>query len=130
MTSGPITSWQIEGETVDTLADFMFLGSKITADGDCSHEIKRCFLGGSDGKASAYNEGDLGSIPGLGRSPGEGNSNPLQYSCLPLAPKTWAQRNISEKVMETHSSTLAWEIPWPEETGGLQSMGSLRVGHD
>ena len=40
------------------------------------------FPGGSDGKASAYNMGDLGSIPGLGRSPGEGNGNPLQYSCL------------------------------------------------
>ena len=40
------------------------------------------FLGGSDGKESACNEGDLGSIPGLGRSPGEGHSNPLQYSCL------------------------------------------------
>ena len=44
MTSGPITSWQIDGETVETLADFIFLGSKITADGDCSHEIKRCLL--------------------------------------------------------------------------------------
>ena len=41
MASGPITSWQIEGETVDTVADFIFLGSKITADDDCSHEIKR-----------------------------------------------------------------------------------------
>ena len=40
MASGPITSWQIDGETVDTVADFIFLGSKITADGDCSHEIK------------------------------------------------------------------------------------------
>ena len=40
MASGPITSWQIDGETVETVADFMFLGSKITADGDCSHEIK------------------------------------------------------------------------------------------
>ena len=46
MASGPITSWQIDGETVETVADFIFLGSKITADGDCSHEIKRClFLG-------------------------------------------------------------------------------------
>ena len=42
--SGPITSWQIDGETVDTVADFVFLGSKITADGDCSHEIKRHLL--------------------------------------------------------------------------------------
>ena len=44
MASGPITSWQIDGETVETMADFMFLGSKITADGDCSHEIKRRLL--------------------------------------------------------------------------------------
>ena len=44
MTSSPITSWQIDGETVETVTDFIFLGSKITADGDCSHEIKRCLL--------------------------------------------------------------------------------------
>ena len=44
MASGPITSRQIDGETVETMADFIFLGSKITADGDCSHEIKRCLL--------------------------------------------------------------------------------------
>ena len=44
MASSPITSWQINGEIVESLADFMFLGSKITADGDCSHEIKRCLL--------------------------------------------------------------------------------------
>ena len=44
MASGPITSWQIDGETVETVSDFIFLGSKITADGDCSHEIKRRFL--------------------------------------------------------------------------------------
>ena len=46
MASGPITSWQINGETVETVPDFIFLGSKITADGDCSHEIKRCLLVG------------------------------------------------------------------------------------
>ena len=59
---------------------------------------------GSDGKASAYNAGDLDSIPGLGRSPGEGNGTPLQYSCL--------------------------ENPWVEEPGRLLSMGSLRVRYD
>ena len=47
MASGPITSWQIDGETVETVADFIFLGSKITADGDFSHEIERCLLLGS-----------------------------------------------------------------------------------
>ena len=49
MASGPITSWEIHGETVETVSDFIFQGSKITADGDCSHEIKRCLLLG--GKA-------------------------------------------------------------------------------
>ena len=44
MASGPITSWEIDGETVETVAEFIFLGSKITADGDYSHEIKRCLL--------------------------------------------------------------------------------------
>ena len=44
MASGPITSWEINGETVETLSDFFFWGSKITVDGDCSHEIKRCLL--------------------------------------------------------------------------------------
>ena len=44
MASSPITSWQIDGETVETVSDFIFRGSKITADGDCSHEIKRCLL--------------------------------------------------------------------------------------
>ena len=59
---------------------------------------------GSDSKASAHNAGDLGSIPGSGRSPGEGNGNPFQYS--------------------------ARKIPWTEEPDRLQSMGSQRVRHD
>ena len=44
MASGPITSWQIDGETMERVTEFIFLGSKLTADGDCSHEIKRCLL--------------------------------------------------------------------------------------
>ena len=62
------------------------------------------FPDSSDSKESACNVGDLGLVPGWGRSPGEG--------------------------MATHSSILAWRIPWREEPGGLQSMGSQRVGHD
>ena len=92
MASGPITSWEIDGETLETVMDFIFGGSKITADGDCSHEIKRCLL--------------------LGR-------------------KVMTNlESILEKAMAPHSSTLAWKIPWMEELGGLQSMGSLRVRHD
>ena len=84
MASGPITSWQIDGETVETVTDFIFGGSKIIADGDCSNEIKRRLL--------------------LGRKVMT-NGTPLQYS-------------------------FAWKIPWTEEPGRLQSMGSLRVGYD
>jgi len=55
MASSPITSWQIDGKTVVTVGDFTFLGSKITADGDCSHEIKRCFLLGRKGMTNLDN---------------------------------------------------------------------------
>ena len=84
------------------------------------------FPGGSDGKASAYNVGDPGSIPELGSSPGEGNGNPFQYSCLPR-PKTGAQRNIflpthhlecarscliSEAKQGRAWLVLGWETAW------------------
>ena len=69
MASGPITSWQIDGETVEIVRDFIFLGSKITADGDCSHEIKRRLFFGRKAMAN------LDSIFG------EGNGTPLQHSC-------------------------------------------------
>ena len=55
MTSGPITSWQIDGETVETMTDFTFLGSKITTDGDCSHEIKRRLLLGREAMTNLDN---------------------------------------------------------------------------
>ena len=92
MASGPITSWKIDGETVDTGTDFLFWGSKITADGDCSHEIKRHSF------------------------EGEGNSNPLQYSCLenPRDEGAWwaavsgvAQSRTRLKQFSSSSST-----PW------------------
>ena len=93
MAFGPITSWQIDRETMETVRNFIFLGSKINADGDCSHEIKRYLL--------------------LGRQA-----------------MTNLESIYSEKATATHTSTLAWKIPWMEEPGGLQSMGSLRIGHD
>ena len=52
--SSPITSWQVDGETIETVTDFIFLGSKITADGDCSHEIKRCLLFGRKVMTNLY----------------------------------------------------------------------------
>ena len=54
MASGPITSWQMDGETMETVTDFIFLGSKITVDGDCSHEIKRCLLLGRKTMTNLY----------------------------------------------------------------------------
>ena len=80
---------------------FMKIFDKILID---LHYHYTDFPGGSDGKASAYNVGDLGSIPGSGRSPGEGNGNPPQYSCL--------------------------ENPMDRGAGGLQFMGSQKVGHE
>ena len=81
------------------------------------------FPGGSDGKASAYNVGDPGLIPGLGRSPGEGSGNPLQYS--------YKYRALTDCATgASHSSILAWRIPRMEEPGRLQSIGSQRVGHN
>ena len=79
MASGPITSWEIDGETVETVSDFIFLGTKITADGDCCHEIKRCLFLGRNVMTN------LDSIFG------EGNGNPLQCSCLenPIDGETW-----------------------------------------
>ena len=70
MAYGPITSWEIDGETVETESDFIFLGSKITADDYCSHEIKRCLLLGRKVMTN------LDSIFG------EGNGTSHQYSCL------------------------------------------------
>ena len=75
---------------------------------------KMSFPDSSVDKESACNAGDPGSTPGSGRSGGKGISYPLQLA----------------KAMAPHSSTLAWKIPWVEKPGRLQSMGSLRVGHD
>ena len=91
---------------------------------------------------SYYNTGNKNILyPSIG----EGNGTPLQYCCLenPMDGGAWKaavhgvmKRNLTriaglkEKAMPTHSSTVAWKIPWMEESGGLQSMGSLRVGHD
>ena len=58
MVSGPITSWEIDGERVETVADFIFWGSKITADGDCSHEIKRHLLLGRKVMTKAYSKAE------------------------------------------------------------------------
>ena len=90
MASGPITSWEIDGETVETASDFIFLGSKISADGDCSHEIKRRL------RLPGMQETRLRSL---------GREDPL------------------EKEMTTHSSTLAWRIPWREEPDRLPVHG-------
>ena len=102
------------------------------------------FPSSSVGKESSCIAEDPGSIPGLGRSPGERIGYPLQYSWaslvtqmvknLPAIQKTWVRslgwEDPLEEMMATHSSVLAWRIPWTEEPGGLQSTGLHRVGHD
>ena len=100
MASSPIISWQTDGEATETVTDLIFLGSKITADDDCSHETKRCFL--------------------LGRKAMTNLDSILKSRDIILL----TQGN------DNYSSTLAWKIPWREEPGRLQSMKSHRVGHD
>ena len=98
-------SSQTRGQTQVSLIAGRFFTSWATREAHKpTREATTDFPGGWDGKVSAYNVGDLGSIPGLGRSPGEGNGNPLQYFCL--------------------------KIPWMEEPGTLQPMGLQRVRHD
>ena len=96
MASGPITSWEIDGETVETVSDFIYLGSKITADGDCRHEIKRClFLGRKvmTNLDSILKSRDISLLTKfhLVKAIGEGNDTPLQCSCLenPMDGRGW-----------------------------------------
>ena len=113
------------------------------------YSVDMGFPGGSEGKASAWNAGDLGSIPGLGRSPGEGNGNPLQFSCLENSMDGgawWAivhgvarsRTRLSdftftfhfhalEKEMATHSSVLAWRIPGTGEPSGCHLWGCTEL---
>ena len=96
MASIPITSWQIDGETVETVSDFIFLGSKITADGDCSHEIKRCLLLGkkvitnldSIWKSRHYFANKGPSSQGYGFSSGHVWMSELDYK-ESWVPKNW-----------------------------------------
>ena len=103
MVSGSITSWQIDRKTVETVADFIFWGSKITADGDCSHEIKRHLLLGME-KAMAP---------------------PIQYSCLenPMDLISWLQsppavilepQKIKSDTVSTLSPSLSHEVMGPD----------------
>ena len=134
MASGSITSWQIDGETVETVSDFFGGGSKITADGDCSHEIKRRLLLGRKVMTN------LDSIFG------EGNGTPLWYSCLenPMEGGAWwaavcgvakSQTRLSDFTFTFHFHALEkeWQptpVFLPGESQGLGSlMGCHLWGH-
>ena len=111
MASSPITSWETDGETAETMSDFIFLGSKITADGECSHEIKRCLL--------------------FGRKVMTNLDMAQRLKRLPAIWETWVQslgqEDRLEKEIATHSGIFAWEILWTEEPEGLLSMGSQEL---
>ena len=94
---------------METVTDFLFLGFKVTMHSDCSHGIRRQWL--------------------LGRKATTKLDNVLKSKDITLLTKVHIVKAM-EKAMAPHSSTLAWKIPWMEEPGGLQSMGSMRVGHD
>ena len=115
MASVPITSWQIDGETVETVADFIFLGSKITADGNYSHEIKRRLLLGREVMTNL------------------GNGNPLQYSCLENfmdggawwatvhgVTKSWTR--LSDSMTSRDSILKSRDITWPTKVRLVKAM--------
>ena len=118
MALGSITSWQIDGEIMETVRDFNFLGSKITADDDCCHEIKRCLL--------------------LGRKAMSNLDSILKSRDITLSTKVHLVKAMVftvvmyglEKAVAPHFSTLAWKTLWTEKPGRLQSMGLLGVGYD
>ena len=91
MASGPITSWQIDGKTMETVTDFIFLGSKITAGGDCSHEIKRRLLLGR--KAMTTTQRD-----GMGRE--EGGGFRMGNTCIPVADYVKFKNKIKFKILK------------------------------
>ena len=117
MSSSPITSWQTYWGKEKTVTAFIFLGSKMTANSDCSHKIKRRLF--------------------LGRKAMTNLVASLVAQWVKRLPAMWETqvqslgREVSlEKEMASHSTTFAWKIPWTEEPSRLQSMGSQRVGHD
>ena len=119
MASGPITSWQIDGETMETVTDYIFLGSKITAVCVCSHEIKRCLHFGRKVMTnldSIFKSRDI--------------TLPKKFHIVKAMVIPVVTYGCVEKEMATHSSILAWRIPWLEKPGGLQFMGQQRVRHD
>ena len=143
MPSDPITSWQIDGKTIEAVTDFIFLCSKITMDGDCSHEIKKMFAPWKKNndkhrkhikkwRHHFTNKGPYSQSYGF-------SSSHIWTAVTSLVAQTVKVSAYSagdpgflslgwedplEKEMTTHSSTLAWKIPWMEEPGRLQSMGS------
>ena len=136
MASGPTTSWEIDGETMETVSNFIFLGSKITADGDCSHEIKRRLLLGRKvmtNRDSILKSRDI-TLPTKFRLVKVMLFPVVMYGC-----ESWTRLSdftftfhfqALEREMAAHSNILAWRTPGTGEPGGLPSMGSHRVGHD
>ena len=117
MASGPITSWEIDGEIVETVSDFIFLGSKITTDGDCSHDIKRRLLLGRKvmtNLESTFKSRDI-TLPTKVRL--------VKSMVLPVVMYGLEKARAPDSIFHT----LAWKIPWTEEPGRLQSMGLSRV---
>ena len=130
LASSPITSWQIEGEKVEAVTDFLFLGSKITVDGDCSHELRRWWLLGRK---------TLTNLDSVSKS--KGITLPTKVHILKAMVFPWwlsgkesvCQAGNSSLIPDSgrspgegNGTILAWEIPWAEEPGGVQFLESQK----
>ena len=108
MASGPITSWQIDGETVETLSDFILGGSKITADGDCSHEIKRCLLLGR--KVMANLDSILKSRD-ITLSAKVHLVKPMVFTVVMYGCESWTIRKAERQRIDAFE-LWCWRVPW------------------
>ena len=119
MASGPITSWEIDGETVETMSDFIFGGSKITADGDCSHEIKRCLLlGRKVDLDSIFKSRDI-TLPTKVHLVKAMVFPAVMYGCESWTVKKGERRRID--AFELWYLRRLLRVPWTEERSTSQS---------
>ena len=128
MASGPITSWEIDGGTVETVADFIFLGSKITADGDCCHEIKRCLLLGRKVMTSLdsiFNSRDI-TLPTNVRLVKAMASPMVMYGCESWTVKKAERRRID--AVELWCWRRLLRVPWTARRSNQSILKEISPG--
>ena len=128
MASGPITSWQIDGETMETIAEFIFLGCKITADGDCSHEIKRCLL---LGRKVMTNLNSILKIRGIPLSTKISLVKAMVFSVVMYGCESWTIKKAEHQniyAFELWCWTRLLRVPWTARRSNQSILKEISPG--